>query len=111
MRRGISINTHKKGEANNEYIPCFDGDKEIKFVSYLNSNNLYRWAMSQYLPYEGFERLENPETFDVHPLTNDSDIGHILVVDIKYPEELHDLHNEFCAEQVVVKEDMLSDWL
>ena len=26
-----------------------------KLIMYLDANNLYRWAMSQYLPYGGFE--------------------------------------------------------
>ena len=26
-------------------------------LSYLNANNLYGWAMSQYLPYSGFKCL------------------------------------------------------
>jgi hypothetical protein len=43
---------------------------------------------------------------------NDSKKGHILEVDLEYPEELHDLHNEYpyCPEQVVVKSEMLSDY-
>ena len=62
--------------------------------------------------YEGFEWLEDPETFDVRLVTKDSNIGHNLEVDFEYPEELHDLHNEYpyCAKGVVVKEDMLSDY-
>jgi len=41
-----------------------------------------------------------------------SEIGHILEVDLLYPKELHTLHNDypFCAEQVLVKDDMLSDY-
>ena len=111
-RGGISVITHKKGEANNEYMPSFDEDKEIKFVSYLDSSNLYGWTMSQYLPYEGFEWLEVPETFNVHLIMKDSNIGHIFEVDVEYLEELHDLHNEYpyCDEGVVVKEDMLLDY-
>ena len=68
--------------------------------------------MSQYLPYEGFKWFEDPETFDVRLVTKDSNIGHILEEDIEYPEELHNLHNDYlyCAEQVIVKEDMISDY-
>ena len=68
--------------------------------------------MSQYLPYEGFEWLEDLETFDVHLVMKDSNIRHILKVNIEYPEALHDLHNEYpyCAKGVVVKEDILSDY-
>ena len=28
-------------------------------------NNLYGWAMSEYLPYEGFKWLKNVDGFDV----------------------------------------------
>ena len=82
-----------------------------KLVSYLDLNNLYGWVMNSYLPNEGFEWLEDPETFDVRLVTRNSNIRYILEVDIEYPEELHDIHNDYpyCAEQVIVKEDMLSD--
>ena len=33
-----------------------DEYKESKFILYLDANNLYGWAMSQYLPYGGFKR-------------------------------------------------------
>ena len=68
--------------------------------------------MSQYLLYEGFERLEDPETFDIRLVMKDSNIGPILKVVMGYPEELHDLHNEYSyfVEGVVVKKDMLSDY-
>ena len=32
----------------------FDPTKENKFIMYLDANNLYGWAMSQYLPYSKF---------------------------------------------------------
>ena len=41
LREGISVITHRKGEVNNEYMPTFDEDKEIKFISHLEWNNLY----------------------------------------------------------------------
>ena len=31
-----------------------DVNKLSKFITYLDVNNLYGWAMSQYLPYSGF---------------------------------------------------------
>ena len=32
---------------------------------YHTLNNLYGWAMSEYLPYEEFKRLKNVDEFDV----------------------------------------------
>ena len=37
-------------------MKCYDEYKESKFILYLDANNLYGWAMSQYLPYGGFKR-------------------------------------------------------
>ena len=55
--------------------------------------------------------MEDLQTFDVRLVTKNSNIGHILEVDVEYQEELHDLHNNYpyCPEGVVVKEDMLLD--
>ena len=66
-------------------MPSSDEDKEIKFVSHLDSNNLYSWALNQYLSYKGFEWLQDSETFDlVYLIMKDSNIGHILEVDTEY---------------------------
>ena len=35
------------------------------FISYLDTNNLYGWAMSEYLYFEGFKWLKNVDEFDV----------------------------------------------
>jgi len=112
LRGGISVITNRKGQANNKYMKNYDKDKKSKFITYLDANNLYGYAMSQYLPYGGFKWLENPEKFDIKNVRKDSVLGHILEVDIEYPKELHDSHNDypFCAEQVIVKDDMLSEY-
>ena len=49
-------------------MKCYD--KEGKFIVCLNANNLYGWAMSQYLPYCGFKWLNQKEIdgFDVNSI-------------------------------------------
>ena len=63
---------------------------------YLDPNNLYDWAMTQYLPYSKFEWLnQKDDKFDVYLLDENSLDGYILEVHLKYPNELHGLHNDY----------------
>ena len=68
--------------------------------------------MSEYLPYEKFEWLENIDEFDVMSINEKSDIGYILEVDLEYPKELHELHNDYplAPEKLAVSSDMLSTY-
>ena len=52
-------------KANNKYMSNYDSNKPSAFISYLDKNNLYGWAMSEYLPYEEFERLKNVDELHV----------------------------------------------
>ena len=48
-------------------------------------NNLYGWAMSEYVPYGGFKWLKNTDKFDIMSISDKSAIGSILEVDLEYP--------------------------
>ena len=61
---GISYIAKRRSKANNNYMECYDGGKESKYITYLDANNLYCWAMSQYLPYSGFKWLNKKEISD-----------------------------------------------
>ena len=75
-------------------------------------NNLYGWAMSEYLPYEGFKWLKNVDKFDVMSVNEKSPIGYLLEVDLEYPDKLHELHNDYplAPEKLAVSSDMLSKY-
>lgn len=64
---------------------------------YLDANNLYGWAMSQALPAHDFCWLtpDETKTIDVHSIPLDGDTGYVFEVDLKYPMELHDYHNDY----------------
>ena len=77
---------------------------------YLDANNLYGWAMSQKLPTGNFEWVDkniNLSDYDV-----DSSKAIILEVDLEYPKELHDLHNDYpvAPEKIKVSNEMLSNY-
>ena len=83
-----------------------------KFITYLDIINLYGWTISEYLPFEGFKWLKNIDKFDIMSISDKSPIGYILEVDLEYPDELHELHNDFplAPEKFAVSNDMLSKY-
>ena len=74
----------------------YDESKDLSYISYLDANNLYGWAMSQSLPTGNFRWLSTTEVnrFDIFRIENDYKKGYVMEVDLEYPEELHDLHND-----------------
>ena len=112
LREGISFIAKRYSNANNKYMKDYDPTKPSKYISYLDMNNLYVWAMSGYLPYGGFQWLKNFDNFDVNSLSENSPIGYILELDLEYPDELHVLHNDYALapEKLTIPYDMLSDY-
>ena len=111
LRGGMSVISHRKAEANNKYMKTYDPEKPSKFITYLDANSLYSWSMIQYLPYGGFKWID-PESFSLDTVRADSDKGHILEVDLTYPKELHDFHNEYpyCCEHTTLTDKVLSPY-
>ena len=87
----------------------YDPEKPSTFIAYLDKNNLYGWSMSEYLPYEKFEWLENIDKFDVMSINEKSEIRYIFEVHLKYPNELHNDY-PLAPEQLAVSSDILSTY-
>ena len=53
---------------------------------------------------------KNVDGFDVNLINKKSNTGYFLEVDLDYPDELHELHNDypFAPEKLAVSNDMLS---
>ena len=61
MRGGVSHIANGHGKANNKYMKKYDEKAPSKYIMYLDANNLYGWAMSQYLPTGGFQWVTEKE--------------------------------------------------
>ena len=124
IRGGVSSIMTRYGKANNKYMKPslirqvmrfilkmfkrmmgedyldkdFNPNEPSKYLQYLDANNLYGWAMSKPLPTKGFKWMSEAELQDWknHPC--------ILEVDLEYPNELHDDHNEYplAPERIIV---------
>ena len=114
MRGGVSCIARRYCKANNKYVKNYDKNKENTYISYCDVNNLYGWAMSQYLPYDNLEWMGEKEIneIDFDLVSANSEIGYMLEVDLEYPKELHDLRNDYplAPEKIKVSEDMLSNY-
>ena len=75
-------------------------------------NHLYGWGLSGYLPYGGFKWLKNADEFDVNLISEKSPIGYFLEIDLEYPNDLHELHNDYplVPEKLAISSDMLSQY-
>ena len=92
-------------------MKSYDIIEESKFIMYLDANNLHGWTMCQYLPYSGFKWLNIKEISDfyLNSISENSSIGYILEVDLEYPSELHDLHDDYplAPEKLEISQNML----
>ena len=81
----------------------FDPKSESSYLQYLDANNLYGWAMSQPLPAGGFKWVDvNPN--EISEFATRTDKGSILEVEVSYPKDLHDSHNDlpFMCERMEI---------
>ena len=95
IRGGVCGPSKRYAKANNPLVD-HDPSKPNTYLWYLDANNLYGWAMSQYLPVRDFEWVENPQGIEEYlKVPKDAPQGYILEVDLEYPPEIHDLHNDY----------------
>ena len=106
IRGRICHSIHRYAKANNKYMQNYNNNEESSYIQYLDTNNLYGWAMSKKLPVNGFKWLDNDvinEEFLKNYDENDNK-GYILEGDVKYPKRLHELHSDlpFLSERMEV---------
>ena len=104
IRGGITQAVRKYASANNKYMgDTFNPKSESSYLQHLDANNLYGWAMSQPLPTGGFKWVDvNPNRISESATRTDK--GYLLEVDVSYPKELHNPHNDlpFMCERMEI---------
>ena len=63
IRDGICHAIHRYAKANNKHMKDYDKNKESSYLNYWDVNNWFGWAMSQKLPVNNFEWIEETSQF------------------------------------------------
>jgi hypothetical protein len=110
IRGGVSVVSHRYAKGNNPGVEGYDSTKPNSSIMYLDANNLYGWAMMQYLPCADF-KWSNITLEQVLEGQWDTNKGCSVEVDIEYPQELHDNHNDLplAHERVTLGHDDASE--
>ena len=75
-------------KTNNKYMKDCDKNKELSYLKYWEVNNLCSVAMSQKLPVNKFEWIEDTSQFNedfIKSYNEESDEGHFLEAGVQYP--------------------------
>ena len=86
IRGGICHAIHQYAKTNNKYMKDYDKNKESSNLRYWDVNNLYGWVMSQKLPVNKFEWIEDISQFNEYFIKNcnkESDEVYFLEVDVQ----------------------------
>ena len=70
-RGGVSYISNRYSEANNKYLKAYDPKQESKHIIYLDTKNLYGYAMCKFLRASGFKCID-PKEFDLNKYTSNS---------------------------------------
>ena len=102
IKGGICYAMHRYCKSNNKRMKIYEENEKSSLLEYLDANNLYGWAMSEPLPVNGFDWMEDLSKIDENFINENynenynenSDKGYILEIDVEYPKNLHDLHSD-----------------
>ncbi|GET65609.1 uncharacterized protein LOC107436112 [Rhizophagus irregularis DAOM 181602=DAOM 197198] len=119
LRGGISMVSKRYARANNPGMGegKWTADKPKSSILYLDANNLYGWAMLQYLPTGNFHWIKEENELsniqrqiESNEIPDNSSEGYILKVKLEYPQVLHSQHTDYplAPERMKVKKEWLS---
>ena len=114
MRGGISYTNKRYSKTNNENCSDYDSKKPKTYIIYLDKNNLYGYAMSQYLLYANFKRVNNINEIEqkLMRIKGNTSTGYILQVDLEFPKKLHYEHSDYplAPEKINIQKQWLSHY-
>ena len=94
MRGGFFHVSNRFSKTSNKYLKSYYPKQESQYIVYLDTNSLYGYRMSKFLPTSGFKWIDLKE-FDLNKYTSNSSKGCAFEVGLEYPKALRELHNYY----------------
>ena len=111
IRGGINgIGELRHFVANNKYLDSFDVSQPSVYGAFFDVTSLYAGTMQQTLPLDSYSWNETITLAEVINTSDDSPVGYFVEVDLEYPIELHDSHNDLplAPEKLSIQQSWLS---
>lgn len=112
LRGGVATISNRYAKANNPYMGHkFNPSEPTSYLHFVDANSLYGSVMTEKLPVSNFKWISDVDNFDIMAIDPEGPKGYVLSVDLKYPQHLHDEHNDYplAAEKLTPTYEMLSD--
>ena len=88
-RGGLTfVGSKRYAKANNKHMgENYDSKQESSYITYVDANNLYGWAMVQPLPYKElkFEETCSATLRSILETPDDADVGYVVGADSEFP--------------------------
>ena len=101
IRGRLCYSIIRYAKVDNEYLKDYDKNEQLSNLKYWEivniANSLHGSGMSQKLPINGFQLVEETSHFNedfMKSYNEESESKYFLEVDVQYPENLYDLHNQ-----------------
>jgi len=106
------VGAQRHVKANNKYMENYDSNKESNYIMYLDANNLYGWAMSQFLPYDDVKINKEITIDEILNTSDENETGYVIECDLHFPSHIHEKLKQFppAPENIVPEDEWLSDY-
>ena len=95
VEKGICLKIYRHAKGKKIYMKDYDKSKESSHLEYLDLNNVYGWEMSQNVPVNHVEWIEDSCQFNEDFIKNYNEKREVYFFEvyIQYPEKSYELHN------------------
>ena len=90
----------------------YDSNRESNYIVYLDANNLYGWAMSQFLPYDDVKINTEISIDEVLKTSDENETGYVIECDLHFPKNIHEKSKQFppAPENIIPQDEWLSGY-